>query len=113
MNSWVVKVQSVPRRWKSDSSMVSPAHPGQSAWAGNVITPHREHLLPMSWGSSAGQVNSPGSTGTCFPAMVRECKRGLTSGAIYGHCPSQPAQGVGWLHAGQLLQPAGEVLDRP
>jgi hypothetical protein len=43
--------------------MPSPVQPGQSGWAGNVITPQSRHRLPISCGASDGHVNSPGATG--------------------------------------------------
>ncbi len=42
----------------------------QDRWLGKYTCPQLRHLEPMSWGWSAGQVNSPASIGTCSVVAV-------------------------------------------
>jgi hypothetical protein len=45
--------------------MAVDAHLGHESWVGNVTIPQSAQRLPMSCGSSLGQVNTPSATGTC------------------------------------------------
>ena len=45
--------------------MAVDAQRGHESWVGNVMIPHSVQRLPISCGSSAGQVKTPSATGTC------------------------------------------------
>jgi len=64
-NPCVVQATRVPRRGNRTSDMSAPLHLGQCRWTGKVVAPQVAQVLPMSCGSSSGQVEISGARARC------------------------------------------------
>src|SRR5437870_12465766 len=62
--SCVVHAHSRPRRSSRCSAISVEPHRGHDSWRGKVTMAHAAHRLPISCGSSAGQVKMPSAIGT-------------------------------------------------
>jgi hypothetical protein len=52
----------VPRRGRFTFDISPALHLGQRCCTGNVVAPHAAQRLPISWGSSSGQVEISGAS---------------------------------------------------
>src|SRR4029077_6629888 len=72
-NSWVVHAHRRPRRASRCSPISVDAQRGHESWAGNVTIPHAAQRLPISRGSSEGNVKRPSATASraiaCTPSF--------------------------------------------
>lgn len=57
-------------------------HREHPRWAGKSYVPHESQRLPMSRGSSDGQVNTPSATGTCIVLTYRAINFGREGTAV-------------------------------